>query len=154
MKVLLALLFFLPIAAQAVELKQVKGGDLAAVLGLLDELTPAPSMDQPYFVRVYAVPAYVGECGGSVSSCPDVRLYLTVSSGDLGETPRLYRLPDAKGWEFKGWSKPAQGRTGTQAFTLLTTLPESNIEQSARKAWRAAKYQVVVGPSSVTYTRR
>jgi len=155
MKQILALLFLLltPTAASAHNLTSVKKPALALVLGLLEELTPTkPEPDQPYIVRVFASPAFVGECGGSVSSCPDVRLFITVANGDLGETPVLYQLPTAKGWDFVRWSSPiTMGKTTMSSFVVRTVLPEANVDAVARKAWHSQEYHVFVSPSGGSY---
>jgi hypothetical protein len=156
MKYFAALILLLPAITSARDLVPLKSQSLATTLGFLEELTPRPPrVDQPYFVRVFAVPTEVGECGGEVSTCPDVKLYITVSNGDLGETPVLYQLPTSKGWEFVGWTKPTKtGQTSLLGFKLRTTLPESNISPAARKAWRAREYRLLVSTESASYTER
>ena len=153
MKHALLPLLLMASAAAAAELSPQKKPELATVLGLSEELarTPAPSA-QPYIVRVFAVPREVGECGGPVATCPDIRLLVTVSSGDLGERPSLFELPTQKGWEFLGWSPPSSlGREPAAAFSVRTALPEANVSPSARKAWRPRTYRVLVTPESATY---
>jgi hypothetical protein len=155
MKLLVILLSLFPIVASASDLVPVKKPELAAVLGLLEVLaTTPPDSNQPYIVRVYAAPTSVNECDGTVGSCPDVRLFVTVSNGDLGETPVLYQLPMQKGWEFKGWVSPVAKGGRMASFTVRTTLPEANIELAARKAWRSVEYRVFVSPESASYVRR
>lgn len=151
---LFALLF--PIGAIAHDLAPVDKPELATVLGLLDELATTPlASDQPYIVRIYAAPTSVGECGGTVASCPDVRLFITASYGDLEETPVLYQLPTQKGWEFKGWASPVtSGHTRMASFIVRTTLPETNIDLAARKAWRPQEYRVLISPESASYVQR
>ena len=156
MKYLAPLILLLPFIASGRDLAPVKSQSLATTLGFLEELTPRPPrVDQPYFVRVFAVPTEVGECDGDVSTCPDVKLYITVSNGDLGETPVLYQLPASKGWKFVGWSKPGkEGQTSLVGFKLRTTLPDSNISPEARRAWRAREYRLLVSTESASYTER
>ena len=153
MKALLLPLFLVASQAAAADLAPQKKPELAAVLGLSEELTHTPvSSSQPYIVRVFAVPREVGECGGPVATCPDVRLLVTVSTGDLGEQPSLFELPAQKGWEFVGWSAPGSLRgTPAAVFTVRTTLPETNVSPVARKAWRPRTYRVLVTPGSATY---
>lgn len=145
-----------PLAAQCADLMPVKDARLATVLALSEEISPRPpAADQPLFVRVYAAPDTIGECGGNVASCPDVRLFIAVSSGDLGETPVLYELPAAKGWEFVGWDRPTPSTGQAEArFTVRTALPESNIEEAARKAWRPSVCHVRVSPTAASYACR
>ena len=155
MKILALLLLFFPLVASAEDLNPVEKPELATVLGLLDELaTTARISQQPYIVRVYAVPIGILECGGSVASCPDVRLFVTVSHGDLGETPTLYQLPTQKGWEFRGWSNPVTiGGTSMVTFTVRSALPETNIDRAAREGWHSEEYRVFVSPESASYVR-
>lgn len=155
MKVLILLTVLFPLVAAAHELTPVDKPELATVLGLLEELaTTPPISDQPYVIRVYAAPTGVYECGGTVASCPDVRLLVTVSYGDLGETPVLYQLPMQKGWEFGGWSNPpTTGHTRMAGFIVRTTLPDANIDPAARNAWRPHEYRVLISPESASYVR-
>jgi hypothetical protein len=124
--------------------------NLATTLGLLEEISTADS-GHPYFVRVFAVPEAVLECGGTIQSCPNVKLYITFSTGDLGDPPVLFQLPSSKGWEFMGWSRPTEVEgVATVGFTVRTALPGSNIEEQARKTWRPRVYSVQLSPASAT----
>ena len=149
------LLCMLPLAASPHELSRVRDLKLATVLGLLEQLATTPPMsDQPHIVRIYAVPDFVGECDGAVSTCPDVRLFITVSNGDLGEAPTLYQLPKQKGWEFVGWSPPTKvGKVQESSFVVRSTLPESNVDPASRAAWRPTEYHVRVSPSAASYVQ-
>ena len=87
---LLYLALLLPLSVSAEQLQPLAKPELATVLGLLEELTPATQhSEQPFIVRIYAAPEQISECDGSVASCPDVRLFFTVSSGDILEGPRF-----------------------------------------------------------------
>ncbi len=156
MKYLAALVFLLPAIPFAHDLPASKNVSLASTLGLLEELANTePASEQPYIVRIFAVPEAVLECGGPVASCPNVKLYITVSYGDLGESPVLYQLPASKGWKFIGWSQPVDaGKTRMANFKLRTTLPEANVSPEARKAWRSREYHVLVSPTGAFYTER
>jgi hypothetical protein len=149
---LLAALAVTPLTAICADLTPVKDARLATVLGLSEEISPTPpASGLPLFVRVYAAPDVVGECDGKVASCPDVRLFITVSSGDLGETPALYELPAAKGWVFRGWDKlDASNGQAKVGFTVQTALPESNIDASARKAWQPKACRVLVSQAAAS----
>lgn len=156
MKIFAVLFLVLPGMVQGKDLVPVNNPELATVLGLLEELaiTP-PTPSQPHIVRVYTAPIVIGECDGTVKSCPDVRLFVTVSTGDIGETPVLYQLPNHKGWGFKGWTRPANIEGKSMAgFVLHTTLPGANIQPAERKAWRPLEYRVFVSPVSASYVSR
>jgi len=156
MKLLALITLFLAIPTSAMNMARLDKPELATVLGLQQELaltTPRP--EQPFFVRIYSAPVDNYECGGTVDSCPDVRLFVTVSFGDLGETPALFELPPEKGWEFTGWVTPSGAGVDRMAsFTLRTAIPEANIDLEARRTWRAAEYSVLVSPGSASYVRR
>ena len=111
----------------AVELEQVKGEDLANVVAFGSVLAEREG------VRIVLVPRQIGECWGSVSSCPDVDAYVSYHSGDLEGPPRVFRLPVAKGWVFGGWQ-------GTDTFVLKTALPDANVDGMERKTWRSTTY--------------
>jgi hypothetical protein len=149
-----ASLAVMPLVASSADLSPVKDSRLATVLALSEEISPkVPVGEQPYFVRLFAAPVLIGECGGTVSSCPNVRLFVAVTAGDLGETPVLYELPTAKGWEFIGWDKPVTlNGQAMEGFTVKTALPESNVDASARNAWRPKVCRVFVSPVAASYT--
>ncbi len=64
-----------------------------------------------------------------------------------------YELPAAKGWEFRGWEKPLTLNGQAMAgFIVRTVLPESNVEASARDAWRSKICRVLVSPVAASYT--
>lgn len=153
---ILAILAVTSTSAMCADLPPIKDVRLASVLGLSEEISPKlPTIGMPLFVRVYAAPSFIGECDGSVASCPDVRLFVSVSSGDLGETPALYELPAAKGWDFKGWDKSEASSDKTRVgFVVQTALPESNIEASDRKAWHSESCHVLVSSEAASYSCR
>jgi hypothetical protein len=101
-----------------------------------------PTSELPYFIRIYTSPKYIGECWSKLESCPDTRLFITVSVGDLYEVPQLYELPAAKGWKFISHSTLDKGRV---ELVLVTTLPEANLDPEVREAWVAQEYRVSVG---------
>jgi hypothetical protein len=104
---------------------------------------------------MFSVPVGIYECGGTVESCPDVRLFVTVSFGDLGETPVLFEMPPQKGWEFVEWATPSGvGKDQMARFVVRTAIPGSNIDLEARRAWRPVEYVVLVSPGSASYVRR
>ncbi len=95
---LLYLVLLLPLSVSAAQLQPVAKPELATVLGLLEELTPATQhSEQPFIVRIYAAPEQISECDGSVASCPDVRLFFTVSSGGHTRGPHALSTSCAKG---------------------------------------------------------
>lgn len=151
---LLYLALLLPLSVSAEQLQPLAKPELATVLGLLEELTPATQhSEQPFIVRIYAAPEQISECDGSVASCPDVRLFFTVSSGDILEVPTLYQLPAQKGWQFKAWTSTTGNKTAV-SFTVQTRLPETNIEVEARQAWRAQEFIITASPESASYVSR
>lgn len=127
---------------------------LAAALAWGTQLAETgPGAGQPYFVRVWAVPSQMNECDGPVASCPDIRLYVAVSGGDLGDSPALYELPPAKDWTFLGWDNSASTEAPSfSRFSIGTALPEANVSAEARMAWRSTVYRVSISPSTGTFT--
>ncbi len=156
MNFLALLTLFMAVPTSAQNLQRLDQPELATVLGLQEELAlTAPRSDQPYLVRIFSVPVGVYECGGTVESCPDVRLFVTVSFGDLGETPALFEIPPQKGWEFGGWATPSgNGEDRMASFVLRTAVPDSNIDLESRRAWRPVEYVVHVSPRSASYVQR
>ena len=64
-------------------------------------------------------------------------------------------LPAAKGWEFRGWEKPLTlNGQAMGGFIVRTVLPESNVEASARDAWRSKICRVLVTRAGSTHAIR
>ena len=101
-------------------------------------------------IRIIAVPDAIGECSSSIDSCPDWRLYFTLSTGDLYDEPSLYQLPLAKGWAFDSWCENSDPYT--TEFRVRTSLPDANIDAKARESWSQRTYQVTVTQEGVTAT--
>jgi hypothetical protein len=98
-------------------------------------------------LRVVSVPEEIGECGGTIKSCPDVNLFIAYVSGDLGDEPVVYRLPVAKGWSVIGW-------VDDDSIDVKTVLPDANIEPSDRETWSPISYRITVGSVGLTVQRR
>jgi len=152
MKRLCVLLAFLAPQTMASELKPLQDANLSTILGFLDELETTPrDSDQLYFVRAFAAPVELGECGGRISSCPDVRLYISASTGDLGDVPKLFVLPPAKGWEFVDWEKAKGDAVG---LILRTAIPSNNIDPAERKLWHPLVYHIWIGSQEAGFEVR
>ncbi|MEE4245196.1 MAG: hypothetical protein V2I33_07280 [Kangiellaceae bacterium] len=82
----------------------------------------------------------VAECGGTYESCPNARLFITSSSGDLYETPHLYELPKSKGWAFVS----SQDFEHHFYITIKTTLKHANVSIESRRQWRSQSYTLKV----------
>ena len=80
------------------------------------------------------------ECSGTYESCPNARLLITSSMGDLYEPPFLYELPSAKGWAFVGSSKDDHHLF----IALRTTLHHANVSADSRAQWQPQEYVVKV----------
>lgn len=98
-------------------------------------------------VRIVEVPVVIDDCWGTVSSCPDVELFIAYSTGDLRDEPVVYRLPPAKGWKIVGRQDP-------QSFDIATTLPDANIDLNERSRWSPTVYRVTIGAAGVTINQR
>ena len=101
-----------------------------------------------HVVRVFAVPEEIGECWGALESCPDWRLYISISMGDLYETPFLFRFINAKGWKFLGWQPTSEPQT--TLFRIATELPGANLEPSVREEWRQEIWEFTVNSNGLT----
>jgi hypothetical protein len=153
MKLAGMIFLLLSFGAAAADLQPIQKSELASVLGLVQEISgKAAENKSGYSVRVFSAPVAIGECGGSVKSCPEIRLFISVASGDLGEVPALYELPSSTGWEFAGWLPPSASRASV--FMLRTTLPESNIQQKARAQWRSRSYIINATTEAASYEQQ
>jgi len=97
------------------------------------------------YIRVFVVPEVIGECRGTLESCPDWRLYITISMGDLYEEPFLFQFPSSKGWEFLGWVETDEPQT--VRFRIATTLPDANLDAEVRESWEQDIYEFSIGPN-------
>lgn len=127
-----------PLQSSGVSAPAIPAGELTRSLGLLEELARRGG------IRVFAIPVAVGECWGSLASCPDVELVLSHTSGDLYEPPTAYALPMAKSWTFVGW-------VDEDTLVLRTTLPDAHIADEERAAWKAVEYTVTVSQDGARY---
>lgn len=107
-------------AAEAVALDEEHDPELVAVLGHATEIIEArdAARELPLHLRLFRIDA-PGECDGSPETCPMEFLYLVAS--DLGEyeQPQIFRLPDAYGWTFGGWSESVAQSDATAVTGLL-----------------------------------
>lgn len=88
---------------QELRLAEENSEDLTRLLNdmtVIAELGTDPKEKSAYRVRLFRVPS-PGECDGTPESCPTEYVYVAVS--EWGEIPdqKLYRLPEAYGWEFE-----------------------------------------------------
>ncbi len=127
-----------PLQSSRVSAPAIRAGELSRSLGLLEELARRGG------IRVFAIPVVVGECWGSLASCPDVELVLSHTSGDLYDPPVAYTLPLAKGWTFVGWRDE-------DTLVLRTALPDAHIADEERAAWKAVEYTVTVRQEGASY---
>jgi hypothetical protein len=97
-------------------------------------------------IRIFVFPVEVGECWGTINSCPDVRLAFALTSGDMYADQEAFELPVAKGWEFVRWLPSENPEAGS--FEVRTTMPTANIDVEERESWKATLYRVVVTEGS------
>lgn len=150
-------LLLLALTPATTPLKPVRNTDLTVALSYQYELaSTSKDRDARYIVRVYEVITSINECGGPITSCPDVDLYVAVSERDLGAEPALFRLPRAKGWEFVRWLStcPSTEDEPKIGVVVRTVLPESNISADERARWVATEYEVCVSPLSASFAKK
>ncbi len=144
MKYLLFLTLALSTIANSQELSLIKNNETAMLLATSHEIYSGrgDGHNIPYLVRAITSPTVIGECGGTIESCPDIRLFVVISMGDLGEIPKVLELPREKGWKFVSLSK-----SDTERVTLIfeTTIPGANINIEQRNAWIPRKYILSLG---------
>ena len=86
----------------------------------------------------------ISECGGSFESCPNARLFVIVTTGDLYEAPLLYELPPSKGWEYVKSSKNEKQLT----IFVKTTLNHANVSRESRTKWVSNSYKISVSKNN------
>jgi hypothetical protein len=121
-------------------------GTLVSDRALVNALALDHTLLDEASLRVVEVYSDVSACGGTIDSCPDVELFVTFVSGDLGERPVVHRVGAAKGWEIVG-------RTGTASLRWHSALPEANIDFHERNAWKPTAYRVDVKDGEIKVRR-
>jgi len=130
-------ILFLASFAQANELKRSDNLELSYLLGTMRTLFE--SKEFPY-IRIIESSEEIMECGGTFESCPNSRLFIVSSMGDLGEAPLLYELPKSKGWKVSS----NEIVNGERHLTLITTLEHSNVSMKSRSKWQSKTYKIRV----------
>lgn len=143
-----ALLFAGSAIAESLALEEVREAALVNVLGYAEEIVearaPGSANDLPVYLRLFRVSA-PGECDGAPETCPTEFLYLVVSPLGENETRRLYRLPDAYGWTFVGWS---DATTDGDAVEIIGTLDRRVVAPDPATGWRSMeRYELHVSMS-------
>ena len=147
----IALLLVCAIEAGAKPLAPVPNNMLASVLAHQSELANGTDgAAGAILVRVYAAPVRLGECDGTISSCPNVRLLVSVAPMEgVNGQPRLYSLPPAKGWKILGWN--SEVNSNLAVFDVATELPTANVTQQERAAYQSVTYRVRVGAKTAYF---
>jgi hypothetical protein len=144
-QILAAFLLFVFSLANAKPLHLVKDAELSSLLAF--QITLAEKQRAlrggSDTVRIIIAPYALGECWGTIKSCPDLRLFISIIPDDLYEKSRLYRLPNSKGWLFGSWKEIEKG--SVIEFTLQTSLPDANIEVKERTSFRPIQYNIRIG---------
>jgi hypothetical protein len=103
-----AILFWLstlPGHAAAEPIGEVADGDLVDLLNYMEIIAERSPLTEPALlgsIRLVRLRS-LGECGDTPDSCPTQTLYVAVSGIDEEPDRKVYELPAAHGWEFKGW---------------------------------------------------
>lgn len=144
------MLIFLPISSHAEELKGINNKELAYALGASSIISSNENEpNTPFNFRVFVVPTEINECWGKIESCPDHKLFITVTTGDIYDTPSLYQLPTAKGWDVVESLGTRNGRREI-GLKIQTMLPSANINIEERQKWEPAIYHVWLSEYSAT----
>jgi hypothetical protein len=139
MKIIPFFLFLISFQVSAEQIAEVKDDALSMILGTL-RIAYESNRDDPVQVRVVVTDEVIGECWGKISTCPDVRLFIVVSNGDLYETPKVFELPKSK-----GWARVISTRNKDSVILKIATeLPGANISQEERSTWNQKIFSVVL----------
>lgn len=137
---ILALFVAKPVLAS--ELAVVKDPRLVNLLNNFEVL--AETKEPPYVARVIRL-RELGECDGTPQSCPEVNLYITVSTLDEDPDQKLYSLPKAYGWDFVDWrSRPR--KEGRDAFIVLELRKKVISKNPKESWWEEQRVEVRVNP--------
>jgi len=141
----LIVLLILSTKAFSEELKKSTDDSLAYILSTMSVLYKSTGYPIVELIQSWE---QISECGGTWQSCPNARLFITSSMGDLYETPLLYELPKAKGWRFIHAAETEH----ELVLTLFTTLQHANVSAQSRKEWPFKKYTLRVSKYDGTIT--
>jgi hypothetical protein len=137
LKILALITFLFSVNVFGSELKKSNDIQLAHILTTVDKLYK--SDDYP-IVNVFQTWEEISECGGTYESCPNARLFVTSSMGDLYEVPHLYEFPKAKGWMVV----KTKSTEHDLYITVKTTLDHANVSSESRKKWKSKSYSIKV----------
>ncbi len=135
MKYLLILLILFSGSIQSKELEKNPNIKLAHVLSTMTVLYESKTFPMVQVIQSWEE---ISECGGPYESCPNARLFITSTMGDLGEPPLLYELPKSKGWKIISTEHKEKGLH----IILNTTLNHANVSAESRAKWKSKMYVV------------
>ena len=134
------LLFFsivasaLPSVVNAETMATVQSKELAYVLANFEVLAEAKHPESKgMFVRVLKVQD-LGECDGSLDTCPKSTLYIAVSSYDEVPDQKVYQTPKGYNWKFDSWEKLPETDSATDYVQLRLTAQKPTKKQS-KSGW-------------------
>ncbi len=137
MRAFLLSLTFISISCFASELTKSPDVALAHILSTSEVLYQSEDLPEIKLIQSWEE---ISECGGTYQSCPNARLFIVVTPGDLNEPPLLYELPKSKGWELISTESSEQYLT----VVISTTLNHANISQQSRSEWAPQIYRLQI----------
>ena len=137
MKILVWLALFYSIQINAVTLSKSKNSELALILSTFEVLYKSNTFPNVMVIETWEE---ISECGGPFESCPNARLFVIVSNGDLYEVPSLYELPKSKGWKFIDFFE----KDNFYLLSVGTTLERANASLESRETWKSKKYTLKI----------
>jgi len=136
-KFLVWLALFYSIQVHAETLSKSENLELALILSTSEVVFKSNTFPNVLVIETWEE---ISECGGLFESCPNARLFVIVSNGDLYEVPALYELPKSKGWKFIDFVE----KDNFYLLSVSTTLEHANVSPESRKAWKSKVYTVKI----------
>jgi hypothetical protein len=144
----------LPGQAAAEPISEVADSHLVDLLNYMEIIAERSPVDEPALlgsIRLVRLRS-LGECGGTPDSCPTQTVYVAVSGTDEYPDRRVYELPAAHGWEFKGWVRAPITERADEYYVFMLEKKVVAADISAGW-WSTERYKVSANAYGATLER-
>ena len=140
--------------AAAEPIDEVTDGDLVDLLNYMEIIVERSPITEPALlgsIRLVRVRS-LGECDGRPESCPTQTVYVAVSGMDEEPERKVYELPAAHGWEFKGWVRAPSNERSDDYYVFMIEKKVVAVD-ILTGWWSTERYKVSVNTHDATLER-
>lgn len=140
--------------SQTVKLDEESNASLSVLLSKMEIIAERGNpIDStfPYFLRIIRMRSD-GECSPGFRDCPTAFVYISISSSDEAPDRKLYRLPDAYGWELYRWSYIPREESPKE-FVVFLMEKQILLGDPPNRRWSKEIYEIKVNLVSGTMRR-